>query len=127
MFPIKPASLIPPLVSFALALALTPLVRMLARRLGFVAKPKIDRWHKKPTAMMGGVACTPTNSIDANANSASTNAPDVGKTKILPAFCGSAARRDGVSPPISSNRTISVRRNALLRVQDSPRRVPLRN
>jgi UDP-GlcNAc:undecaprenyl-phosphate GlcNAc-1-phosphate transferase len=48
--------LIPPVVSLALALALTPLVRLLARRLGFVAKPKTDRWHKKPTAMMGGVA-----------------------------------------------------------------------
>ena len=39
-----------------LALALTPLVRLLARRIGIVAKPKTDRWHKKPTAMMGGVA-----------------------------------------------------------------------
>jgi UDP-GlcNAc:undecaprenyl-phosphate GlcNAc-1-phosphate transferase len=27
----------------------------LARRWGFVAKPKVDRWHKNPTAMMGGV------------------------------------------------------------------------
>lgn len=56
MFPIKASNLIPPLVSLALAVALTPVVKMLARRLGFVAKPKIDRWHKKPTAMMGGVA-----------------------------------------------------------------------
>jgi hypothetical protein len=47
---------IPPVVSLALALALTPVVRLAARRLGFVAKPKTDRWHKKPTAMMGGVA-----------------------------------------------------------------------
>lgn len=39
-----------------LALVLTPLVRLLARRLGMVAKPKTDRWHKKPTAMLGGVA-----------------------------------------------------------------------
>src|SRR5215210_443794 len=39
-----------------LALALTPLVRALARRVGMVAKPKSDRWHKKPTAMLGGVA-----------------------------------------------------------------------
>jgi UDP-GlcNAc:undecaprenyl-phosphate GlcNAc-1-phosphate transferase len=39
-----------------LALALTPLVRLLARRIGMVAKPKTDRWHKKPTAMLGGVA-----------------------------------------------------------------------
>jgi UDP-GlcNAc:undecaprenyl-phosphate GlcNAc-1-phosphate transferase len=39
-----------------LALALTPLVRLLARRIGMVAKPKTDRWHKEPTAMLGGVA-----------------------------------------------------------------------
>src|SRR5829696_1881964 len=42
--------------SFCLALILTPLVRALARRYGFVAQPKIDRWHKKPTAMLGGAA-----------------------------------------------------------------------
>src|SRR6267142_288396 len=42
--------------SFALALVLTPLVRAFARRFGVVAKPKTDRWHKKPTAMLGGVA-----------------------------------------------------------------------
>ena len=53
---LTPANLIPPVVSFALALALTPVVRKLARRWGFVAKPKSDRWHKNPTAMMGGVA-----------------------------------------------------------------------
>ena len=50
------SNLIPPAVSLALALAFTPVVRLLARRLGFIAKPKLDRWHKKPTAMMGGVA-----------------------------------------------------------------------
>jgi UDP-GlcNAc:undecaprenyl-phosphate GlcNAc-1-phosphate transferase len=42
--------------SFVLSLALTPLVRALARRFGIVAKPKSDRWHKRPTAMLGGVA-----------------------------------------------------------------------
>src|SRR5438045_7132857 len=56
MIPIKPSNLVPPLVSLGLALALTPVVRTLARRFGFVAKPKTDRWHKRPTAMMGGVA-----------------------------------------------------------------------
>ena len=44
------------LISFALSAALTFLVREYARRNGFVAAPKSDRWHKKPTAMMGGVA-----------------------------------------------------------------------
>jgi UDP-GlcNAc:undecaprenyl-phosphate GlcNAc-1-phosphate transferase len=56
MIPVKPSYLLVPLVSFALAAVLTPLVRRLARRWGFVAKPKTDRWHKRPTAMMGGVA-----------------------------------------------------------------------
>ncbi len=42
--------------SFLLSLALTPLVRAFARRRGAVAQPKTDRWHKKPTAMLGGVA-----------------------------------------------------------------------
>ncbi len=56
MIPIRPSNIVAPIVSFALAAALTPLVRRLARRWGFVAKPKTDRWHKHPTAMMGGVA-----------------------------------------------------------------------
>jgi UDP-GlcNAc:undecaprenyl-phosphate GlcNAc-1-phosphate transferase len=55
MFPLKVSEVIPPAVAFALAAALTPLVRTLARRLGFVARPKTDRWHKKPTAMLGGL------------------------------------------------------------------------
>ena len=55
MFPLKVSGVVPPAVAFALAVALTPLVRALARRLGFVAKPKTDRWHKRPTAMLGGL------------------------------------------------------------------------
>ena len=54
--PFSPRTLLPVAVAFGLALALTPLVRAFARRFGVVAKPKIDRWHKKPTAMLGGVA-----------------------------------------------------------------------
>ncbi|HEY6187353.1 MAG TPA: hypothetical protein VIW80_06735 [Pyrinomonadaceae bacterium] len=42
--------------SLGLALVLTPVVRALARRWGVVARPKTDRWHKKPTAMLGGTA-----------------------------------------------------------------------
>src|SRR5690348_10758609 len=41
--------------SFLVALILTPLVQAFARRYGFIAVPKTDRWHKKPTAMLGGV------------------------------------------------------------------------
>ena len=54
--PFSPRTLLAVAASFCLALILTPLVREFARRFGFVAKPKIDRWHKKPTAMLGGVA-----------------------------------------------------------------------
>lgn len=56
MLSLNVSSLVPPAVSLGLALALTPVVRLAARRFGLVAKPKTDRWHKKPTAMMGGVA-----------------------------------------------------------------------
>ncbi len=44
------------IVSFVSAIILTYAVRGAARRYGFVAAPKADRWHKKPTAMMGGAA-----------------------------------------------------------------------
>ena len=54
--PFSPRTLLAVAASFCLALILTPLVRAFARRFGFVAVPKIDRWHKKPTAMLGGVA-----------------------------------------------------------------------
>src|SRR4051794_37365576 len=49
-------NLLPVAVAFLLATVLTPLVRLLARRYGFIAKPKTDRWHKAPTAMLGGLA-----------------------------------------------------------------------
>src|ERR1043166_3734513 len=52
----SPRTLVAVALAFVLALVLTPLVRTAARRLGIVAKPKTDRWHKKPTAMLGGVA-----------------------------------------------------------------------
>ncbi len=54
--PFSPRTLLPVIASFCLALILTPLVRAFARRFGFIAVPKTDRWHKKPTAMLGGAA-----------------------------------------------------------------------
>jgi len=54
--PFSPRTLLAVAASFCLALVLTFLVRAFARRFGFVAAPKTDRWHKKPTAMLGGVA-----------------------------------------------------------------------
>jgi len=44
------------IVSILLGVGLTLAVRHYATTRGFVAKPKSDRWHKRPTAMMGGVA-----------------------------------------------------------------------
>ena len=52
---IKASYLLALATSFALVVVLTPLVRVLARRWGVVARPKSDRWHSKPTAMLGGL------------------------------------------------------------------------
>jgi UDP-GlcNAc:undecaprenyl-phosphate GlcNAc-1-phosphate transferase len=54
--PFSPRTLVAVAAAFVLALLLTPLVRAFARRAGMVAVPKVDRWHKKATAMLGGVA-----------------------------------------------------------------------
>ncbi len=43
-------------VAAILSVICTFAVRAVAVRNGFVAKPKSDRWHKRPTAMHGGVA-----------------------------------------------------------------------
>jgi UDP-GlcNAc:undecaprenyl-phosphate/decaprenyl-phosphate GlcNAc-1-phosphate transferase len=48
------------LIAFAMSLALVPVCRAAARRFGFVARPRADRWHGKPTALMGGVAIAAT-------------------------------------------------------------------
>lgn len=48
--------LVPAVFSLVLALALTPPVRALARHWGVVARPRSDRWHTQPTALLGGVA-----------------------------------------------------------------------
>ncbi|MDX1435876.1 MAG: hypothetical protein R3335_03630, partial [Anaerolineales bacterium] len=44
------------LTGFLVSLALVPVVRRLSFRTGLVAAPRKDRWHKKPTPIMGGVA-----------------------------------------------------------------------
>ncbi|MEZ5423757.1 MAG: MraY family glycosyltransferase [Pyrinomonadaceae bacterium] len=43
-------------VSIVMSAVLTYAVRTYATRRGFVAAPKSDRWHARPTAMLGGVA-----------------------------------------------------------------------
>jgi UDP-GlcNAc:undecaprenyl-phosphate GlcNAc-1-phosphate transferase len=42
------------LVAFLLCVAATPVVIHLARRFGFVSEPKADRWHSRPTPLLGG-------------------------------------------------------------------------
>ena len=41
--------------SLIAVLILTPLVKSLAFRFGYIAQPTEDRWHKSPTALLGGV------------------------------------------------------------------------
>jgi UDP-GlcNAc:undecaprenyl-phosphate/decaprenyl-phosphate GlcNAc-1-phosphate transferase len=43
-------------VTAALSLIFTSLVRHCALKLGIVAVPRRDRWHSRPTALMGGIA-----------------------------------------------------------------------
>ena len=44
------------ILSLGLSLALTPLVIKIARAKGMVVQPREDRWHRRPTALLGGVA-----------------------------------------------------------------------
>ena len=44
------------LASFLLSLFLTPLIRHLAVKGNFVARPRDDRWHRRPTGLLGGVS-----------------------------------------------------------------------
>jgi UDP-GlcNAc:undecaprenyl-phosphate GlcNAc-1-phosphate transferase len=46
----------PALISLIVTAILTPIVAWVARRTGMVAAPKKDRWHSKPTALLGGTA-----------------------------------------------------------------------
>ncbi len=45
-----------PVIAFFLCLALTPVVRLVTRWKGWLAYPTENRWHKKPTSLLGGVA-----------------------------------------------------------------------
>jgi UDP-GlcNAc:undecaprenyl-phosphate GlcNAc-1-phosphate transferase len=44
------------LSAFVLSAAATPVVIGLAHRRGWVARPREDRWHTRPTALLGGIA-----------------------------------------------------------------------
>jgi UDP-GlcNAc:undecaprenyl-phosphate/decaprenyl-phosphate GlcNAc-1-phosphate transferase len=42
--------------AFFLSLLMTPIVRVVALKRGWIAHPRKERWHKKPTALSGGIA-----------------------------------------------------------------------
>lgn len=44
------------LLAFLIAILLTPFVIKIATLKNFVVKPRADRWHTKPTALLGGIA-----------------------------------------------------------------------
>jgi UDP-GlcNAc:undecaprenyl-phosphate GlcNAc-1-phosphate transferase len=50
------AYLVPFLLSFSLAILITPIVKRIAILRGCIAKPREDRWNKNPTALFGGIA-----------------------------------------------------------------------
>ena len=43
-------------LGFVFALILTPLIKRLARKTGMVAVPRDNRWHQRPTPLLGGVS-----------------------------------------------------------------------
>lgn len=43
------------LIALSASLVATFVVRSFARRYGILAKPRADRWHRKPTALLGGI------------------------------------------------------------------------
>ncbi len=44
------------LIPFVLSSVFTPLVRFIALKNGLVSYPRVDRWHKHPTAILGGIS-----------------------------------------------------------------------
>lgn len=46
---------LPPITALAMSLLLVPAVRFCARKRGWIAVPSRERWHKTPTALMGGI------------------------------------------------------------------------
>jgi UDP-GlcNAc:undecaprenyl-phosphate GlcNAc-1-phosphate transferase len=47
---------LPWLAAFLAGVLFVPMIRAIARARGWIAPPKPDRWHRQPTALMGGVA-----------------------------------------------------------------------
>lgn len=46
---------IPFLLSLLLSFFLTPMIIKISNKYGFIVEPRKDRWHKKPTPLLGGI------------------------------------------------------------------------
>src|SRR5712672_3542381 len=45
----------PGALALALSLVIVPVCRLVALRFGFIARPREDRWNRRPVALFGGV------------------------------------------------------------------------
>jgi UDP-GlcNAc:undecaprenyl-phosphate GlcNAc-1-phosphate transferase len=43
------------IIPFSIVVLVTPVIIMIAKRTGMISQPQFDRWHSKPTAMLGGI------------------------------------------------------------------------
>jgi len=79
-----------PLISFLLCIVLVPIVRHIAVKKDWIAYPSQERWHKKPTALMGGIAIYISSAIPiffiANFQSITSYFAKTPATKVLPSL-----------------------------------------
>jgi UDP-GlcNAc:undecaprenyl-phosphate GlcNAc-1-phosphate transferase len=68
--------------AFVISVALVPACRAAAIRLGYTSQPRDDRWHRNPTALLGGVAIAATTILLHGATAG---------WAVLPAVTGGAA------------------------------------
>ncbi len=47
-------------LAFLIAILLVPVCRLVGIRVGYLAPPRLDRWHQQPTPVLGGVAIATT-------------------------------------------------------------------
>src|SRR5215471_5410045 len=75
-------------LSLALSLVLVPLCRLLAHRLGRVAHPREDRWHRRPVALLGGVGIAASLFITATALGLASQLPVIVSLSACIAIAG---------------------------------------
>jgi UDP-GlcNAc:undecaprenyl-phosphate GlcNAc-1-phosphate transferase len=43
------------IIPFSIVVLVTPVIIMIAKRTGMISQPQSDRWHSRPTALLGGI------------------------------------------------------------------------